>query len=274
MSKVAITYICTGKYKRFFPAFYGSFRENFCPNDERTFVVITDDVEWVKAQSQGDILAYDTQRRFKKDEDNADYCKFRKWKDILLAEDFLETQDYAFYFNGNTVCLKPTTVDDMLHGKDEVVKTEWYSDDYFGKEPSASAFNYQEARAHYGYSYYQCCLYGGTAQRFLQCARFIESCRNYDAVFGYDRGDIVPFHDETYYNKYAASRKVADKECFHILSWTHDPNCKDIDTVIQLVPFGKDNTGDWSCYASRFVIYDKRCCWGLPENVMQWRSCK
>lgn len=198
MSKVAITYICTGKYKRFFPAFYESFRENFCPNDERTFVIITDDVEWVKAQSQGDILAYDTQRRFKKDEDNADYCKFRKWKDILLAEDFLETQDYAFYFNGNSICMRHTTLDDILGGMEDLCL-------HRNNSPKASELSDIRSAAWYdptGTKYVMPGLAGGTSKRFLQCARFIEACRNYDAVFGYDRRDMVPWHDETYYNRY------------------------------------------------------------------------
>ena len=43
MNKIAVLYICTGKYNQFFDGFYKSAMKYFMTNHEKTFFVWTDD---------------------------------------------------------------------------------------------------------------------------------------------------------------------------------------------------------------------------------------
>ena len=105
--KLAITYICTGKYNVFFKDFYDSFHENFCKEHQVTYVIITDQPSLYTKYK--DCKLYHVQRYFKHSDLN--FIKFRKWRDILLSEDFLQTQDYCFYMNSNLQCIKRITLE-------------------------------------------------------------------------------------------------------------------------------------------------------------------
>ena len=95
MIKVAILYICTGKYSRFFADFYTSAKkyllndvahvEYFVFTDDQN-IVETEDVHIIHKESRG--FPYDTLFRF----------------DMFLSiEKELEAFDYAFFFNSNMV---------------------------------------------------------------------------------------------------------------------------------------------------------------------------
>jgi len=203
-NKLCIAYTCTGKYSVFFKDFYDSFKLNFCNGNYLTFAIFTDQPSMYNGLK--DVKIYHVQRNVKPDD--ANYAKFRKFKDILLAEDYLETQDYIFYMNGNLTCQQPVTLDELFNGKDQyavyhslfnINKLPMYES--LTKHPkSAAFFDAQDKLSYPNYMYFQSGNIGATSKQFLKMCYYIESCRNYDLFYGYDR--YIKWHDETYYNKY------------------------------------------------------------------------
>lgn len=217
--KLCITYICTGKYNTFFNDFYESFKENFCQGNYLSFAVFTDKPSlYIKYK---DCHVYHVQRYHRNSD--IDFVKFRKWRDILLAEDYLMTQDYCFYINGNLRCVRPVTLDELFNGKDQYAVHHSLFD--IDKKPmydalckcdrSACYFNAQDRSSYPNYMYFQAGNVGATSKKFLKMCQFIESARLFDNFYGYTQ--YVPWHDETYYNKYINSLIKTSKDTINIL---------------------------------------------------------
>ena len=240
VKKLCITYICTGKYNLFFYDFYRTFNENFCPGHNLTFAVITDKPEI--CNNIKNVKVYDIQRHYKSKDVN--FIKFRKWKDILICEDLLLEQDYCFFINSNLTCTNKVTLDELFKGKSQYAV--YHS--LFGiqsmpmyeslcKHPKSAAFFDAQNRLKYpNYMYFQAGNTGATSQQFLKMCNFIESCRQYDLFYGLDK--YIPWHDETYYNKYINTILKKNSDSINILdgkkylcSWLPEmkpylPTCK------------------------------------------------
>jgi len=217
-SKLCITYICTGKYNVFFKDFYESFKDNFCKKHNLTFVILTDSP--ASYTDYKDCKVYYIQRHFNI---TLDFVKFRKFKDILLAEDFLATQDYCFYINGNLRCNNEVTLEELFGDKDQYAVSHSLFDSknmamyesLTRCEKSAAYFKAWDTNLYPNYKYFQAGNFGATSQKFLQMAKFIESARYFDAFYGYDK--YIKWHDETYYNKYINTLIRKDPNAIKIL---------------------------------------------------------
>ena len=217
--KLGITYICTSKYNTFFKDFYESFNDAFCPGNKLTFVIITDQPDTYKDYKN--VKIYDVQRYYKGKDVN--YIKFRKWKDILLAEDFLETQDYCFYMNSNIRCNQMVTLEDLFKDKDQYAVYHSLFDrsnmpmytSLVEHKQSGAYFAAKDKASYPNYKYYQAGNIGATSKKFLKMCYFIESIRQYDLFYGLDK--YVPWHDENYYNKYINLLTKKDANAINIL---------------------------------------------------------
>lgn len=238
--KLSISYICTGKYNIFFKDFYESFQDCFCKGHKLSFVIATDQPSsYCKYK---DCKLYHVQRYFKHSDLN--FIKFRKWHDILLAEDFLQTQDYCFYMNGNLRCHSKVTLDDLFNGKQQYAvyhslfdKTVMdMKESLTTCKQSAAYFDAWNSDNYPNYKYYQAGNVGATSKEFLRMCHFIESSRHYDAYHGFDK--YIKWHDETYYNKYINTLVKKNPDSINILdgkkylcSWLNQmkpyiPTCK------------------------------------------------
>lgn len=96
--KVGILYICTGRYREFWPIFYHSFEENFLPNHEKHYFVFTDTPvekfgnERVKCKKQAH-----------KEWPSPTLDRFEMF---LSIEEALKDMDYLFFLNSNLKCIQ------------------------------------------------------------------------------------------------------------------------------------------------------------------------
>ena len=101
--KIAILYICTGKYNVFFKDFYESCEKFLLKNAEKTYFVFSDDdklskypkVYFVYTECKG--FPFDSLFRFEM---------------FLQVKDQLNQFDYVYFMNSNALFLKP--VDDEI----------------------------------------------------------------------------------------------------------------------------------------------------------------
>lgn len=208
--KLCITYITTGKYKIFYETFIKSYISNFCTDHDRTFFIFTDNIKEIKDRTDKIDLKNTKIKFFDVSVDSTgsiDYIKYRKFKMLNEAEVYYSEFDYVFYFNGNLICNSLVRLDELFPNDTELYavehslfdrKTKPMLDALCKNKSCAAYFNVNDFKD--TYRYFQAGNIGCTSIRWKRMTNFIESCRHFDEYYGTFR--YVPWHDETYYNKY------------------------------------------------------------------------
>ena len=203
MKKVAILYICTGKYSVLWKEFYKSFQEKFLLECNKEYFVFTDarSLEHENSNPKVHIIEqepldwpYSTLMRFH---------MFNRIKDVLSPF------DYIFFFNANACAVNIITEDAILPRikyNEElcVVKHPAYRNCKPFEFPYDRNFSCK-AFIPYGFGkvYVQGCLIGGTATGFLKMSETISDQIDKDL----SRNIIALWHDESYLNKYTLNNK-------------------------------------------------------------------
>lgn len=191
--KICITYIATNGYHVYFPAFYESVRRFFCTKDEITIAVVTDIPEFFRPYDRGVVL-YPTEKQ-----QDVNLEKFHKFTRILETKPTWESADYWFFLNANIVFLKPIEFDWITGGKKmTVAKAMWRYKRPFATNTGSEA--YFDAHVIPGWCYVNAGLIGATPDLVIQIAENIQRMEHKDRETGMYK--YVPWHDETYFNKY------------------------------------------------------------------------
>ena len=194
MTKVAVLYICTGKYSRFFEGFYQSARKHFLVGIAQTdFFVFTDninlsthpDVYIIERKCQG--FPADTLFRFEM---------------FLSIKDQLSTYDYLYFINSNAELLTDVGTE-IFPNNSELTAIRWPK-----QKPCNLSFFYPYERnrkstayvAPYNspYVYYMGGFYGGTQKAFLNMTEELTDAIRKDVA----NGIVACRNDESYLNKY------------------------------------------------------------------------
>lgn len=196
--KIAILYICTGKYSSFFEAFYKSAEQFLLKGEEKHYFVWTDhdeiakdlpNVTLIHRQCQG--FPFDTLFRFDM---------------FLQIEDELRKFDYIYFFNSNALLLRPIGKE-ILPDETGLAMGVWT----YTYDKPARFFTYERrpaSRAYvapYGkdYVYYMGGLNGGTAEQYMDMIATLSRNIHDD----YDRGIIAVYHDESHINAYMRTHR-------------------------------------------------------------------
>jgi len=196
--KIAILYIAIGPYEKFWLEFHRSSEAFFLESLPKKYFVFTDSENIQSSESISVIPVTDqgwprnTLNRF-------------EFFDSVTSQ--LSDVDYCFFFNANTLFLKPILSEevfsDSLH--DYLVnlsfhtflskpKTLWPYD----RNPASTAFMKPEE----GERYYQGGFYGGRTEEFLAMnSALLQNARQDDA-----NGVIARNNDESHMNRYLANR--------------------------------------------------------------------
>ena len=192
-TRVAVLYICTGKYNQFFADFYASAKQHFlCGCAEVEYFVFSDqtdltdasDVHLIQKESKG--YPFDSLFRF----------------DMFLSlEKELQAFDYAFFFNANMLF-----VDDI--GPEFLPEQEGLAavihPGYFRKPAWRYPYERNRKSTAYippyqgNYRYYMGSLNGGKVADYMAFARECSANTHQD----YDNGIIAEVIDESHLNKY------------------------------------------------------------------------
>lgn len=196
--RIAILYICTGKYSSFFEGFYKSTEEYLLQGHHKHYFVWSDD----------DDLAYGLQNVTLIHRDCLGFPQdsLFRFEMFLQAEDELREYDYIFFFNSNALICRQVG-EEILPDETGLSMGVWV---YSGKK-SAHSYTYERRPkslayvAPYGkdYVYYMGGLNGGTSDCYLNMIR--ELCRNIREDF--NNGIIAVYHDESHINAYMRNHK-------------------------------------------------------------------
>jgi len=188
--RVAVLYICTGKYNRFFKSFYESAGKYLLCGHEKHFFVFTDqddlsdapDVTLIHRECQG--FPTDSLMRF----------------DMFLSiRKQLEAYDYLFFFNANLLFVSPVGEEILPTHLTAVVHPGFYDKPAwrypYERNPLSTA--YVEPRGK-NYRYFMGSLNGGTTVDYLRLA---ETC-SLNIHTDLAHGIVAIYHDESHLNSY------------------------------------------------------------------------
>lgn len=193
--KIAIVYICTGKYNQFFEGFYQSSEAFFLTeNSQKHYFVFTDDMHL--SQKKNVTLIERKCQGFPLD-------SIMRFNMFLSIKKELEDYDYIYFFNSNMFFLEPVREEILPNKEGEIVFA--LNAGYYNK----TAFRYpfernKKSKAfipfHFKkqYKYVIGGLNGGKTKDYL---RFSEICHQ-NIMDDYSKGIVAIYHDESHINRY------------------------------------------------------------------------
>lgn len=191
--KIAILYICTGKYSVFWKGFYESAERYFLPDAEKHYFVFTDADE---------LYAQDNQRVKLIDQESLGWPGNTLFRFHMFSriEACLKEFDYIFFFNANMLFVH--RIDEDILPKDEGLLVTLHPG-YFNKP--RSTFPYEKNPRSLAYipadkgEIYVCGgVNGGTAEAYLKLIHHIKMAVDTDS-----KNNITAvWHDESHLNRY------------------------------------------------------------------------
>lgn len=195
MNKVALLYICTGKYDVFFPEFFESYEENFLPESHKEYFVFTDALSLYGEENCDRIhrieqkrlgWPYDTLMRFD---------MFDRISDQLMAF------DYVFFMNANCKCVAKITEDEFLPKEKDLLVVQ-HPGEYRKKNTKFSYDRNEKSTAYIpkGEGKYYICggINGGRTQAYLSLVKELKQNIEKDL----ENGIVAKWHDESHINHY------------------------------------------------------------------------
>lgn len=201
-TKIAILYICTGKYNQFFQGFYESAEKFFMPSKSlKEYFVFTDDMSLCKSTNVH--LYYKECKGFPMD-------SLLRFDLFLSVKEELAKFDFVFFFNANMQFMKEVGEEflPVKEGLAAVVHPWAYNKlaCLFPYDRNKKSTAYIK-RMNKTYHYYMGSLNGGRTRDYLQLA---ETCsRNVHTDL--ENGYIALYHDESHLNKY-----LSEHECLSL----------------------------------------------------------
>ena len=202
MKKVAIFYICTGKYNVLWKEFYESSEKFFLPEYHKEYFVFTD-ADSLEHEEQNKAI-----HRIKQEKLPWPYPTLYRFKMFNTQYERVKDFDYAFFFNANAKFIKTISADSILPTNDEnglvVVKHPRYRACENFDFPYDRNFKCQ-AYIKYGKGkvYVQGCIIGGTAEAFFTMSKKLETQIDEDL----SKNIIARWHDESYLNRYVLKKR-------------------------------------------------------------------
>lgn len=205
--KIAITYICTGKYSVFWSDFFRTSELFFYPNIEKTYFVFTDNEDLISVLSSNSNVKTYFQRKA-----GWPYDTLMRFNIFCTVQDVLKDYDYCYFWNANTYFLK--VVDETIipfPSKEEGLilwrHTTTFDDDSattFSVERNPLSMAYipegVKCREHGGG------FLGGTAEAFIKMSRQLRD----NIAKDLSNGIIAIWHDQSHVQHYATQHSFCE----------------------------------------------------------------
>lgn len=201
MKKVALLYICTGKYYVFWEDYYRSCEKYFLKHCEVHYYVFTDAKE---------IYSEDNNRVHKIYAESMPWplATLLRFHTFLTIEEDLKEYDYIYFMNANIQCVQEIQEDEFLplNGEDIVVTQHpgFYKNKSrfvgsFDRNPHSTAYIPYNAKGDSVIG----AMIGGTGKGFLQMSRELKHNIDIDL----QNRVIAMWHDESHLNHYIMLHK-------------------------------------------------------------------
>ena len=199
--KIAVLYICTGKYSVFWKTFYQSAQQYFLPEYEKYYFVFTDNLQI--RDTDNIYVKYEYPKGFPLD-------SLLRFDMFLSVKDQLLEMDYIYFFNSNMQFVKligeeilPTQVDSglvaLIHPGNYNKNKEQYP--YERNLKSTAYIKYNNIDA---YQYYMGSLNGGKTIDYI---KLVEECSK-SVNLDMENGIMAIYHDESHLNRYLHNKDV------------------------------------------------------------------
>jgi hypothetical protein len=204
--KIAILYICTGKYDIFWSDFYYSAEKYFCSTEEKHYFVFTDSASIVSSENISIIH-----------QDNLGwpFNTLYRYRMFLRLKEQLCKFDKVVFFNANYLFIRNIDVTEFFGEDKEIVAG--VHPGFFNKaiteytlETRYKSLAYVPQR----YIYVQGCINGGNARVMLDIFQHLWNNIESDL----DNGIVAIWHDESHWNAYLNNNYEALKDKLNILS--------------------------------------------------------
>ena len=193
--RIAVLYICTGRYNIFFESFYRSCEKYFIPNSEKTYFVFSDHEE---------IAHYSNVRFCYKKCEGFPLDSLFRFRTFLSVEDELIKFDYLYFFNSNIEFVSyvdksilPSYEDGFLCCLDADYDKIYPSPCFYPYERNKRSLAYVP-RGLKKYRYFHAGVNGGRAKEYLEMCKILRNNIERD----YENGIIAIYHDESHINKF------------------------------------------------------------------------
>ncbi len=201
MIKIAILYICTGKYNIFWQEFYSS-AEKYLLNSseyEKHYFVFTD-IKHIEFQNSPNVhKIYQKQLPWP-------YITLDRFKIFQQVRHALEKMDYIYFFNAN-VLFVDTIAEDILPSDEKPLVLVQHPGFYY---KNRAAFTYDQNKHSLAYitsaegeHYFMGGVNGGRADTYLSLIEEIEKHIEIDK----SKNIIALWHDESHLNRYAVDHQ-------------------------------------------------------------------
>lgn len=192
--KIAILYICTGRYNQFFHEFYISSKKHFLSNVEKHFFVWTDDLNLCDYNDVS--LIYKECKGFPLD-------SLMRFEMFLGIKEKLDKFDYTYFFNSNMLFVSDISEEILPINRGEIVFT--LNAGYYNKskflypyERNKKSLAFIKFNIKKKYKYVIGGLNGGKTSDYLF---FAKECHD-RIIQDLKSGLIAVFHDESHINRF------------------------------------------------------------------------
>lgn len=197
--KIAILYICIGKYIVFWDDFFKSSENLFCKNCTKNYFVFTDFDKKMIGEETGRV-----HKIFQEDLGwpNNSLKRFEMFASI---EQNLREYDFVFFFNANTIFVKEIK-DDFLPIEEDFTLVEHYL--FYNRTPLYFSYDRNPKSTAFipylsGEYYIRGGVNGGKTEKYLE---MIHTCLR-DVEENEKRGIVSIWHDETHLNHFMLTQK-------------------------------------------------------------------
>lgn len=195
MIKVAILYICTGKYDVFWKDFFESYEEKFLTKCNKEYFIFTDASEIYEEDSNDRIhTIYQQQLGWPHD-------TLMRYHMFDTIADQLKQFDYIFFMNANCMCVDVIDEDVFLPKEKDILVVQHPG--AYNKKPKQFPYDRNPNSTAYipkGKGKYYICggINGGKAEAYIRLIKELKA--NIDTDM--NNGIIAKWHDESHINHY------------------------------------------------------------------------
>lgn len=194
--KIAILYICTGKYSQFFQKFHQSAKEHFLTGIA--------DIEYFVFTDMPDLSNSDDVHIIPKECLGFPMDAVFRFHTLLTVEDMVKDFDYVYFFNSNALFIQDVGKEILPPDSESFIGSRWPRRKpfnlpmFFPYERNKQSTAYIPPRESQKYIYYMSGFYGASPQAFFKKYHILDANTQTD----YQKGIIAIFHDESHTNKY------------------------------------------------------------------------
>lgn len=204
--KIAVLYICTGKYDIFWEDFYKSCEHNFCHDTIKHYFVFTDSKQ-ISSNGNTSVIYQDNL--------GWPFNTLYRYRMFLRISNLLKEYDKIVFFNGNCLFKKNIAVEEFFGANSSLIAC--LHPGFYNKPVTEFTYETREnstARVKDPHYYLAGGINGGDRDTFLEYCHILAENIETDLK----NGIVALWHDESYWNALINNNYARLQDKLHLLS--------------------------------------------------------